>query len=93
MTKYDLEKTSAIANKVIALMQNNNQEWFKPFTGDSKYGLGVFPRNIKGNTYSGMNLFILLLENYQYKQNTWITFKKTKELGGQIIKGQKRYTD
>ena len=89
MSKYDLEKTSAIANKVIALMQNNNEEWFKPFTGDSKYGLGVFPRNIKGNTYSGMNLFILLLENYQYKQNTWITFKKTKELGGQIIKGQK----
>ena len=89
MNNYELQKTSAIANKVIALMQNDKQDWFKPFTGDSKYGVGIFPKNIKGNTYSGINLFILLLENYKYKQNTWITFKKTKELGGQVIKGQK----
>jgi len=89
MNKYELEKTSAIANKVIALMQNDKQDWFKPFTGDSKYGVGIFPKNIKGTTYSGMNLFILLLENYRYKQNTWITLRETNKLGGRILKDQK----
>ena len=89
MKEYELQKTSAIANKVIALMQNDKQDWFKPFTGNSEYGVGIFPKNIKGTTYSGMNLFILLLENYKYKQNTWITLRQTNKFGGCILKGEK----
>ncbi len=45
MNKYELQKTSAIANKVIALMQNDKQDWFKPFTGNSEYGVGIININ------------------------------------------------
>ena len=49
------------------------------------------PTNAKGNYYRGVNIFNLLDQTKQagYKSDQWLTFKKIKELGGSVIKGEK----
>jgi antirestriction protein ArdC len=72
-----------ITARIIESLGKGIVPWRKP------WGLppGVRPRNISGRAYSGINTVILGMSPYQ--DSRWLTFRKAKELGGNIRKGEK----
>ncbi len=96
MNTKNQELVNEIANSVIKLMETEGDNWFKPFNRIANQN-GLYPQNIRGTHYSGMNLIILCLMQSQYKSNVWLTLRQCNKLKGKILKGSKgvkvRYVD
>lgn len=53
--------------------------WRKPWRVES-------PRNVRGNTYRGINRLVLTMQ--PFADPRWVTFKQVAELGGRIRRGE-----
>ena len=81
---------TAIANKIIADLENNTLTWSQPWTS----GIATRPLRSEGKPYTGINIMLLWCEAMQvgYSNPTWITYKQAQKLGGQVRKGSKGTT-
>lgn len=73
---------SIVTNRIIEHLEKGVVPWQKPWTDAG------LPKNlITGKNYRGINVWLLNTLNYQ--QNSFLTFKQVKELGGYVKKGEK----
>lgn len=79
--KYDTAK--ALADKLIEMLEKGVSPWHKSWNCG---GCGL-PRSVNERVYRGMNIFILGMMGYDNPY--WTTFKKCRELGGTVRKGEK----
>jgi antirestriction protein ArdC len=78
--KHDIY--AEVTNRIITQLEQGVIPWKSPYF--SKVG---FPRNFStGNTYHGINVF--LLGSLRYTSPYFLTFIQAKELGGHIRKGE-----
>ena len=86
-----VDLNEAITAQVIASIQADGvAPWCRPWVG-SDAGTR-FPVNaVSGKNYRGVNVVVLLLTAMaaHYNSGYWLTYKQAKELGGNVIKGQK----
>ena len=85
--KFREEKYSEITNKMVEAIkqylsgEKENLPWVKPWKT-----FGKFRNPVTGTKYSGMNIFILAMENYDDPR--WVTWKNAKKLGGNVKEGE-----
>ena len=85
MTKTKYNPYEEITNQVVQAMKDHGTNWPCPWQQNVKNGL---PSNVvTGNHYRGINIWLLCFKNMP--SPIWGTFKQWKELGGNVIKGQK----
>jgi antirestriction protein ArdC len=73
---------SIVNDRIIEHLKNGVIPWRQPWTDAG------LPKNlITGNSYKGIN--VMLLSSLGHKQNSFLTFKQVKELGGKVNKGEK----
>jgi antirestriction protein ArdC len=77
-----------IANKIKTIMEKNQENWKEVF---NREGSGQLAINHLGNTYKGINMINLYMEQIEksYKSHKWLTFNQIKKLNGKVIKGEK----
>ena len=75
-------------NQVIEQMENNNMNWFKPFTTSILNG---HHNIVSKKPYQGMNCFNIGLSVHKnnFKSNEWASFNQWFQLGGGIKEGKK----
>lgn len=81
------EKIQAVADKIVALMEEHGTNWTKPWA--SKVAEG-FPVNVVSKkAYQGINSFWLGMEAWDkgYSSNVWGTYKQWTAAGGVVPKG------
>ncbi len=71
-----------ITDKIIKQLKAGVPPWHKPWAGAAS-----LPRRATGESYRGINILILLME--QRASEHWLTFKQAKSLGGCVRKGEK----
>lgn len=80
-TKQDVY--SKITDRIIAALEAGTAPWKSPYLG--MFG---FPKNyVTGKSYSGVNVFLLALENR--KSPHWMTYKQAQSKGGTVRRGEK----
>ena len=72
-----------VADYIISQLENGVVPWRKPWTLPP----GMFPQNLSGRAYTGINSLMLGMTTYQDPR--WLTFRKAKELGGSIKRGER----
>lgn len=80
MKTEKMDTAARIADAIISQLKKGVSPWHKPWGG------GMIPTSVSGRPYRGINL--LLLSISEYKSPYWCTFKKCKELGGSVRKGE-----
>ena len=75
-------------NQVIKQMEDNNMNWFKPFTTSILNG---HHNVVSKKCYQGLNCFSIGLSVHDngFKSNEWATFNQWKNLGANVLKGSK----
>ncbi|OPY90565.1 MAG: DNA primase TraC [Syntrophaceae bacterium PtaU1.Bin231] len=73
---------SIITERIIGLLKDGVVPWHKPWKGS-----GMLPLRENGKPYRGINVFILSCAGYGNPY--FLTFKKVKELGGDVRPGEK----
>jgi len=72
-----------ITDTIIEALEKGNVVWQKPWKTSK-------PCNaITGKPYRGINPFLLGLSGATYADHRWVTFNQSKELGGNVKKGEK----
>jgi antirestriction protein ArdC len=72
-----------VTNRIIAQLEQGVIPWKSPY-----FSTVGFPRNFStGNRYQGINVF--LLASLRFTSPYFLTFIQAKELGGNVIKGEK----
>lgn len=72
-----------VTQKIIAHLEKGNVPWCRPFHSDA---INQFPTNMStGQRYSGINIVLLLAEEYYYPY--WATFNQIKKMNGKVKKG------
>ena len=72
-----------ITDRILDALDRNEIPWRKPWSLQP----GMRPQNAQGRPYSGINAMVLGLSGYTDPR--WLTFKKAKELGGNVKRGEK----
>jgi antirestriction protein ArdC len=73
---------SIVNNRIIEHLEKGVVPWQKPWTDAG------LPQNlVTGKHYRGINVW--LLNTLNYSQNSFLTFKQVKDLGGSVKKGEK----
>jgi antirestriction protein ArdC len=71
-----------VTNRIIEHLEKGVIPWQKPWTDAD------LPKNlVTGKHYRGINVW--LLNSLNYSQNSFLTFKQVKDLGGSLKKGEK----
>ena len=88
----DLHKT--VTERIVAQLQAGVVPWRRPWSQRvASNGAGILmPRNaVTGRTYSGINILLLWgrMDDGQFTDSRFLTFKQAKELGGSVRKGEK----
>ena len=83
MKKSSTPAYELVADLIIKQLENGTVPWRKPWTLPA----GVYPQNVEGKSYRGINA--ILLGMTPFEDPRWVTFKKAKELGGHVSKGEK----
>lgn len=81
-----------VTNRIIEALENGCAPWVKPWTSENKEGSSAIPFNaISGANYNGVNTLLLWGAQMAagFSSNTWMTFKQAKDLGGNVMKGEK----
>lgn len=83
MANFDLHQT--ITDNIVAKIEaTGTLPWVRPWTASAQ------PRNgVTHRPYSGINQLILSVAGLTYSSPDWFTYKKAKELGGQVKEGEK----
>jgi len=79
-----------VTDKIISALENGVKPWACPW--DRTQEFGQMPLNFKTkNPYSGINILLLWSETVEhgYSSPYWLTFNQAKEMGGNVIKGNK----
>lgn len=69
-----------VTDRIIEKLEAGTVPWRQPWNS------GNAPRNLKGNLYRGVNVFLLGMT--EYRSPYWLTFKQAKEAGGSVKKGE-----
>ena len=82
---------TSVTNKIIADLEKGNLTWLKPWESKDFGGCVSLPLRSDGQPYQGINVLNLwgAAVGKGYTRPVWMTFKKAKELGGQVKKGEK----
>jgi antirestriction protein ArdC len=80
-----------VTHKIIADLEKGNLTWVKPWKSKDFGGCVALPLRSEGTPYQGINVLSLwgAAIDKGYTRPVWMTFKKAKELGGQVQKGEK----
>jgi Antirestriction protein len=80
-----------ITNRIIEDLENGVKTWTKPWSAANTAGRILLPKRHNGQSYQGINILSLWSSamDQGFASATWITFKQAKELGGNVIKGEK----
>lgn len=71
-----------VAEMIAKMLENGVSPWHQPWTSGN-------PRSINGHFYRGWNAILLGFNNYSDPR--YLTFKRVKELGGSVRKGEKSH--
>lgn len=82
---------TSVTNKIISDLEKGNLTWLRPWKSKDFGGCVSLPLRSDGQPYQGINVLNLwgAAVDKGYTQPVWMTFKKAKELGGQVKKGEK----
>ena len=80
MNKVDVYES--VTNKIIAQLEQGVIPWKRPYALSGGYPVSLST----GKHYRGINVLLLMLENYDDPR--WGTYRMIKELGGQVRKGE-----
>ncbi len=69
-----------ITEKIVSMLESGTVPWRKPWTAAEA-------RNVDGRPYRGINAFILNASPFEIP--IFVTFRRAKELGGSVKKGEK----
>jgi len=72
-----------ITARILEALDKGEVPWRKPWSLPK----GIRPQSVSGHAYRGINTLLLGLSGYADPR--WLTFRKAKELGGNVKKGQK----
>ena len=72
-----------ITARILDALDKGEVPWRKPWSLPA----GMKPQSVTGHPYRGINALLLGLSGYTDPR--WLTFRKAKELGGNVLKGQK----
>jgi len=77
-----------VTEQILKKLEQGVAPWQKPWRG----GAAFQPKSFASRKhYRGVNVWLLSMaaQEFGYKSPYWITYKKAKELGGQVRKGEK----
>ena len=80
----------SVTDTIIQLLETHLDSWNKPWIAFGEDN--DFARNAQSGThYRGINQFLLsfTLMEKEYAKNAWLTFNQAKDLGGNVLKGEK----
>ena len=82
---------TSVTNKIIADLEKGSLTWLRPWESKDFGGCVALPLRSDGQPYQGINVLNLwgAAVSKGYTRPVWMTFKKAKELGGQVKKGEK----
>lgn len=86
MKKRKATSLDKVTKAILDKIENGTLPWMRPWDKDEPL-LGEHKNFVTGKRYRGFNS--LSLYGNGYKSPNWVTFKKMKELGGSLKKGQK----
>lgn len=78
-----------ITDQIIEALESGVKPWACPWEVSSNSGM---PENFAtGNEYSGVNIMLLWMsaQKNSFSSNQWLTFKQARDLGGNVIKGER----
>ncbi|WP_417847307.1 ArdC family protein [Thalassoglobus sp.] len=78
-----------VTDKIIDLLDQGTVPWQNPIKRGNGDG---WPKNMhSGKNYRGINVFLLGMRAWEsgFASDYWLTFKQSKERGGQVKKGEK----
>ena len=82
--KAEVKDTATrIAEEILKYLDKGVSPWHQPWAG------GMAPMSVNGRRYRGINIILLALAGINYSSPYWTTFRKAKELGGSVRKGQR----
>lgn len=90
MTTQRTDVFETITNAIVAQLEAGTRPWAKPWK-DGAAQPENWPRNYKGRSYRGANVFWLQVaqQTMGYDSSVWLTFNQAKEAGGSVRKGEK----
>lgn len=79
-----------VTERIIADLEQGVRPWIKPWHAEHTAGRITRPLRHNGTPYRGMNVLLLWGEAVLkgYAAPFWMTYKQSKELGGQVRKGE-----
>ena len=86
-TAHKPSPADTITNAIIDKLESGVRPWVKPW----RPGLGGRPLRATGDPYKGINCFWLWFcaESAGYRSRTWMTYKQSQALGGQVREGER----
>lgn len=73
-----------VTEKLLERLEAGTVPWRKPWNGSAAENA---PRNVRGNFYRGINVFLLGFQ--AYSDPRWLTYNQAKALGGFVSRGQR----
>jgi len=85
----DLYKT--VTDKILADLERGNLTWLQPWSTENLAGRISLPQRHNGEFYSGINTLLLWAKacEREFFNPTWMTYKQSQQLGGQVRRGEK----
>jgi putative DNA primase/helicase len=89
-TDYKVKFIQDTTDKIIEALKNGTAPWVKPWNGQDLHKSAPF-NGASGTKYRGINTINLYITSVMngYTDPRWFTYNQAKELGGQVLKGQK----
>ena len=80
-----------VTDQIVAALEQGVRPWQKPWSATAATGRIVLPLRGNGVPYRGINILMLwgAATDKGYQSPTWLTYKQSAELGGQVRKGEK----
>lgn len=82
---------SRIINQIIADLEQGVKSWTKLWKGGDGQSRITMPLRHSGEQYQGINILSLWASSMEqgFSSANWMTYRQAKELGGQVLKGEK----
>ena len=80
-----------ITNQIIGDLEKGVKSWTKPWKGGDGQSRITLPLRHSGEQYQGINILSLWASSMDqgFSSATWMTYRQAKEMGGQVLKGEK----
>ncbi|WP_171182074.1 ArdC family protein [Ruegeria sp. HKCCD8929] len=92
MGKPKFDVYTHVTNQILAELKKGTVPWRQPWSG-GQGGL-TLPRRVTGAQYRGINVLMLWIAamNHGFSASSWMTYKQSLDLGGQVRRGEKSTT-